>query len=162
MLPPAKNGQDGAPGPAGRDGIDGKDGQDGKDGRDGLPGVPGPQGEKGLDGRDGLNGKDGVPGLNGKDGTTFQEFGFTIDDDIGPIVHLKSSDGALEARFPGMWDAGVWRAGKHYPRGAGVSWNGSTWIAQKDTRGEKPGDGSGVWRLAVKAGRDAKPPREGS
>ena len=184
------DGKDGAPGTAGRDGVNGLPGKDGasvtldevrpflaaevdavvrrtvatlppaKDGRDGLPGVPGPQGEKGADGRDGLNGKDGAAGLNGKDGTMFDAFDIEFDDQAGVLLRLKQGEQVVDRRIPTTWDAGVWRAGKAYPRGAEVSWNGSLWIAQKDTRGEKPGDGSGVWRLAVKAGRDFKPPRE--
>ena len=56
--------------------------------------------------------------------------------------------------FPVTIDRGVFRDGE-YKAGDGVTWNGSYWIAQKDSPEGKPGDGEG-WRLAVKKGRDGK------
>lgn len=50
-------------------------------------------------------------------------------------------------------DRGVWREGP-YERGDSVSWDGSTWVAQKKTT-DKPGI-SDAWRLSTKRGRDGK------
>ena len=55
---------------------------------------------------------------------------------------------------PPLSDHGVWKDGEHYPKGAGVTWDGSFWIAQRATS-DKPGTTDG-FRLAVKRGRDAK------
>lgn len=53
-------------------------------------------------------------------------------------------------------DRGVYKVGNEYERGDGVSKSGSFWICQVDKTSAVPGDSSD-WRLAVKAGRDAKP-----
>ncbi|WP_338688458.1 hypothetical protein V5279_23900 [Bradyrhizobium sp. 26S5] len=55
---------------------------------------------------------------------------------------------ALEAR-PVMVDAGVFDDAKTYSPGSFVSYQGSGWAAQVETRGVRPGDGT-IWRLAVK------------
>jgi hypothetical protein len=46
-------------------------------------------------------------------------------------------------------------ADKEYKRGQFVSHGGSLWHCESSGVGHKPGDGPG-WRLAVKAGRDAR------
>lgn len=61
----------------------------------------------------------------------------------------------VEARMNVVLDRGVWREGHTYERGDGVSFGGSTWIAQTDVPTSKPGT-NGDWRLAVKKGRDGK------
>lgn len=52
-------------------------------------------------------------------------------------------------------DRGVWKEGKAYLQGDGVTWGGSFWIAQKETEA-KPDAADGSWRLSVKKGRDGK------
>lgn len=53
-------------------------------------------------------------------------------------------------------DAGVWSDAKSYRKNHGVTHAGSFWIAQRAiAAGEKPGAGN-CWRLAVKAGKDAR------
>ena len=53
-------------------------------------------------------------------------------------------------------DAGVWVDSRSYRKNQGVTQAGSFWIAQRDVAaGEKPG-ASNNWRLAVKAGKDAR------
>lgn len=53
-------------------------------------------------------------------------------------------------------DAGTWNADTAYRKNHGTTHAGSYWIAQRATQpGEKPGAGN-CWRLAVKAGRDAR------
>jgi integrin beta 3 len=49
---------------------------------------------------------------------------------------------------------GIFKEGSEYEQGDMVTWGGSTWVAQSDTKA-KPGDGE-EWRLAVKKGRDGK------
>jgi hypothetical protein len=94
---------------------------------------------------------------DGMDGLGFDDFSV---DAVGPRSFvLRFARGDLVKTFPFtlpvVLDAGVWREGKHYEAGDGVTWAGSYWIAQKDTAA-KPDSGDG-WRLAVKRGRDAKP-----
>ena len=57
-------------------------------------------------------------------------------------------------KVPVLIERGVYRAGQTYERGDGGTYQGSFWIAQKDTSG-KPGECDG-WRLSVKKGRDGK------
>lgn len=57
-------------------------------------------------------------------------------------------------RIPSILDRGVWREGA-YEKGDHVSWDGSGWIAQRDTS-VKPGNAPEDWRLSTKRGRDGK------
>ena len=45
---------------------------------------------------------------------------------------------------------------RSYVKGDAVSFGGGWWIAQKATKGERPGEGATGWRLAAKGGRDGK------
>lgn len=179
-----KDGAPGEPGRDGRDGVDGKDGAPGRDGADGKDGEPGGTGEKGADGiglagalidRDGnlvvtltngeaknlgvVVGKDGTPGEDGKPGR--DGFGFddmTLDyDGERTFTFLFQRGGHIEERrfvVPVVLDRGVYRPETDYAKGDAVTYGGSVWIAQSDTKA-KP-DGSSDWRLAVKKGRDGK------
>lgn len=71
----------------------------------------------------------------------------------------KYTDGSVRITkhtVPVVIDRGVWREEPH-EAGDGTTWDGCFWIAQRRTLAtEKPGDGSGAWRLAVKRGRDGR------
>jgi integrin beta 3 len=142
--PPGERGADGPPGPAGPEGTPGRDGQPGVAGRDGAPGARG---------EPGVNGSNGVPG---RDGTLEALRVESLDE---RTIRLVRADGTpvlgSELTFAVPLDEGVFKADQSYARGAGVTHAGSFWIAQRATHGaqERPGVGSGAWRLAVKAGR---------
>lgn len=76
------------------------------------------------------------------------------------VTAIKSSGAVVrkEARLPVVIDRGVWQEGYKdaagYEMADGVTFGGSYWIAQRDTK-EKPAYGCADWRLAVKKGRDA-------
>ena len=172
-----RDGVDGAAGKDGRDGVDGKDGapgQNGADGRDGV-GMAGAVIDRAGDlvmtltngehknlgpvlGKDGANGRDGAPGANGADGRDgadglgFEDFDL-IEGERG--LTLRFARGAVVKEFPlpVVIDRGVWRP-QEYTKGAGVTWSGSFWIAQRDTS-DKP-ETSDAWRLAVKRGQNGK------
>lgn len=161
--------------PRPKDGKDGADGKDGKDGEDGQPGKKGADGI-GLAGalidRDGnlvmtmtngetkslglVAGKDGEDGKDGRDGFGFDDM--TLDyDGERTFTFLFQRGGHIEERrfvVPVVLDRGVYRAETAYAKGDAVTYGGSVWIAQSDTKA-KP-DGSSDWRLAVKKGRDGK------
>lgn len=140
------DGKDGPPGPPG------PAGPPGRDGRDGLPGV---QGERGLDG---AHGRDGAAGRDGQDGLGFDELDVVFDEARGYLLRFQRAERIKEFVIPMPFDAGVWKGGRTYPKGAGVTKDGAWWIAQEATLAE-PGKStpeSRAWRLAVKAGRDAK------
>lgn len=143
-------------GPAGKDGVPGKDGEPGKD----APPVdldlvirevaslvvprvvaliPAP--ERGERGDAGAPGKDGEKGERGDDGLSSPE----------EIRSFVAEDRALQWR---EFFLGVWRPDAEYKRGQAVSWNGSFWIATRDTSSKPETDNS--WLLAVKHGRDAR------
>jgi integrin beta 3 len=155
-------------GKAGQDGLNGKDGAPG---RDGLPGVPGRPGE----GRDGIDGKPGAPGLHGKDGADgrhgkdgadglgFDDMDLAFDVDAGWRMRFHRGTKTKDFPMPFPFDAGVWQAGKGYPAGAGVTFKGAYWIAQKASK-VRPGDDTAAsrdWRLAVKRGEDGRPGKDG-
>jgi hypothetical protein len=95
---------------------------------------------------------------DGADGLGFDDM--SVEHDGGRGFTLRFARGEIVKEFafalPVVLDAGVWRDGKSYAAGDGVTWAGSYWIAQKDTE-SKPDAADGGWRLAVKRGRDAKP-----
>lgn len=73
------------------------------------------------------------------------------------IVKTSITGGGVRAtqfKIPVVIDRGVWRAGQ-YEAGDHVSWDGSGWIAQRQTVG-KPGEAESGWRLSTKRGRDGK------
>jgi hypothetical protein len=95
---------------------------------------------------------------DGMDGLGFDDF--SVEMTVAPLIRpaLRPRRPVVKEfpfSLPVVLDAGVWREGKAYEAGDGVTWAGSYWIAQKDTAA-KPDSGDG-WRLAVKRGRDAKP-----
>lgn len=149
------------PGPLGPPGRDGKDG---KDGRDGLPGADGPPGRS-LPGPPGPPGDRGPAGAPGHDGLGFDDLSLAFDPDTGWA--LRFARGAIVKTFAlnTPFDAKTWTMGKTYPPGAGVTWKGAWWIAQRPTVGTaRPGDDTldaRAWRLAVKPGRDGKDGKDG-
>lgn len=98
-------------------------------------------------------GKDGENGKDGADGLGFDDLDL-IEDDAG--LHLKFSQGDRVKTFPlpVVLDKGVYREGRAYLKGSGVTWGGQYWIAKCDTS-EKPSAGD-AWRMAVRKGRDGK------
>lgn len=175
--PPGEPGLPGEPGPPGEKGETGPQGPAGEAGERGPSGEPGPAGERGLrgekgaDGQDGRDGQPGVPGRDGKDGAPGKDGrdGFNLEDfDVKQngrriTLSFKRDDVQIEReiRWPGVIDAGIFKAGTVYETGDGVTYGGSYWIAQKDAPEGKPGDGGDGWRLAVKKGRDGKDGKHG-
>lgn len=172
-IPTPKDGRDG------RDGIDGRDGlsicsfvlqndghliavaTDGSTKDVGL--VAGRDGKDGRDGVDGKDGKDGAPGEKGRDGFSLKDFDSEIKDDGRTLLLSFGSGDTLETHehaLPIVLDRGVWKEAE-YQRGDGVTWGGSFWIAQRDTKQDEKPEGSDAWRLAVKRGRDGKDGKDG-
>lgn len=158
--------------------VVGRDGVDGRDGTDGAPGLPGergekgeagdrgekgPQGEAGKDGRDGLNGErgeKGEAGANGRDGFSLDDFDVRVLED-DRTIELSFASGehsyVTTLKWPTVLDRGVFKADRDepYQAGDGVTWGGSYWVAQRETKAKPDSPDSG-WRLAVKKGRDGK------
>ena len=100
---------------------------------------------------------DAIPeGKNGQDGVGFDDMTASYDGERTITLRFERGETVKEFAFdmPVVLDRGVYKAGREYRAGDGVTWAGSFWIAQ-DTTAEKPDSGKG-WRLAVKRGRDAK------
>lgn len=93
---------------------------------------------------------------NGMDGFGFDDLTVEFDGERTALLKFVKGEKAKEFPIvlPMVIDRGVFKEGNEYVRGDGVTWGGSFWIAQKQTR-QKPGEGDG-WRLAVKKGRDGK------
>ena len=142
-------------------GKDGANGQDGQPGRDVDP----------LLVKEFLTGelakwprpKDGQDGRDGTDGFGFEDLSLVFDEMKGWAVRFSRQDLTKDFPVPIPFDAGVWRPGRQYPAGAGVTVKGAWWIAQQTTS-VRPGDenlASRSWRLAVRGGKDGKPGRDG-
>jgi hypothetical protein len=175
-------GKDGAPGLNGKDGADGLAG---KDGAPGLNGKDGADGLAGKDGAPGLNGKDGagvagavidrtgglvltlangeakalgrVVGADGNDGLGFDDMAVEYDGERAITVRYARGDKVKEMAIfmPVVIDRGVYKENTDYVPGDAVTWKGSLWIAQRNSRA-KPDEASLEWRLAVKRGRDGR------
>lgn len=145
----------------------------GRDGRDGQDGI-------GRDGKDGASvdlnvvksivaeavaeipkPKDGV---NGADGFGFDDLGVVFDEQSGFVLRFTRGSEVKDFPIAAPFDAGVWKPGVTYPKGAGVTVKGAFFIAREQTQ-TRPDDGTiesaRAWRLAVKGGRDGKPGRDG-
>jgi len=173
---PGERGEKGDPG-VGKDGRDGRDGVDGTPGRDALdldilpevdPAKKYPQGVfAAIDG--GLF-KSYRPTKPLKDSADLLEAGWSVvvrgiksidaalsEDGRTVTVNATTSDGVKnEYAFsvPTLQYRGVFTDGRVYFKGDAVTWGGSLFVAQQDTK-EKP-EMSNDWRLAVKRGRDGK------
>ncbi len=105
-----------------------------------------------------INGKDGADGLG------FDDLESVFDEQQGFRVRFVRGSEAKEFPLHSPFDAGVWRPGVTYPKGAGVTVKGAFFIARESTQ-TRPDDGTvesaRAWRLAVKGGRDGKPGRDG-
>jgi ketosteroid isomerase-like protein len=100
--------------------------------------------------------KDGKDGKDGRDGLGVEDFALSIDQrDVTATIKRGDFVKSHTVRVPALLDKGVFKEGTVYEKGDGVTWGGSFWIAQKDAPEGKPGSGPD-WRLAVKAGRDAR------
>lgn len=179
-----QDGQPGAAGRDGVDGKDGSPGRDGEDGQLGQKGDPGPAGigaagavidregnlmltmsdgstsklglVVGQDGRAGEKGVDGVDGKDGADGFGFDDMSVYYDGERDMRLVFGKGEDLKEFLIPlsHPLDRGVWKAGDTYQKGDGATFDGSWWIAQKET-GAQPG-ASADWRMAVRKGRNGR------
>lgn len=172
-----KDGRDGLDGQPGERGLDGKDGANGIDGKDGesvtveqvleavSPVMEAKMAMWALDFERRAQGVleraiDRMPkpkdGRDGKDGLGFDDL--QMDYDGARTFTFSYVQGDKEKAFsfvvPMLLDRGVYKEGADYEQGDVVTWGGSMWIAQADTKA-KPGQ-SDEWRLSVKKGRDGK------
>lgn len=116
-----------------------------------LSRQPGPQGER------------GAAGERGNDAFQLSELDMSSPDGGRTIVFTFKRGDLVETReikTAIVMDCGVWRDGS-YVKGDGVSWDGSFWIAQRDTS-TKPGTPGSDWRMAVKRGQNGKAGEPGS
>lgn len=116
-----------------------------------LPGPPG------ADGADGANGTNGVDGARGADGLGFDDLAVDFDGDRTlTLAFVRGVERkAFSIRLPFMKGCGTYQYGRTYDAGDVVSWAGSAWQA-KEITALRPDDGSKVWTLVVKRGRDGK------
>jgi Collagen triple helix repeat (20 copies) len=155
----------GPPGDTGPEGKRGLQGERGEKGERGEAGKSGATGAPGIDGKNGERGQKGEPGRNASDltyledrvveqvGRALKTATFTTPDG-GRTLRWAVGEAVHEIKTAIVLDAGVWREGKDYAGGDGVTLGGSFFIAQTDTTA-KPG-ASDDWRLAVKRGSDGR------
>jgi integrin beta 3 len=175
---PGDAGAKGDQGPAGLDGRDGRDGEPGRDALqiDVLDGIdPTKRYQRGTFACHGggivrsYRATDPIP-----DGGIIEKAGWHVVvrgvadvlvdqiDERSFCMSVVLSDGVRVQKMfltPSLLDRGVFKSSDDglapsYGRGDVVTWDGSMWIAQRDTS-EKPG-ASDAWRLSVKRGRDGR------
>jgi hypothetical protein len=133
--PQGLQGEQGEPGPQGPAGPQGLQGQQGEPGPQGPQGSKGDQGDQGPQGPQGLKGDQGDPGPQGPQGPQ----------------GLQGETGPQGQPGTGVNWAGVWQA-QIYAANNGVSYNGSSYIANDATNaGDVPGV-STKWDLWVAKG----------
>lgn len=172
---PGEKGEDGADGEAGAPGEDGEDGRDGvgltgavidREGRLVLTLSDGSLRELGL-----VVGKDAdmevladvivreiarqPKARDGVDGLGFDHLEVLHDGERTVTLRFSRGDQVKEFPLviPAIIDRGVWRPGR-YAKGDGVTWDGSFFIAQKETEGRPLITTD--WRQAVKKGQPGK------
>lgn len=156
----------------GMDGRDGRDGRDGTDGRDAMDIdiLPCIEQERSYAWGTYAHHKGGlwkaVKNTRGMDGWQCIVDGIAsveidYDGERGVTVKTNHANGDVVSKkieMPMILDKGVYRSTESYKKFDAVTYSGSLWIAQEDAPKGTPGtDGSG-FRLAVKAGRNAKAP----
>lgn len=161
--PVPERGEQGIAGENGLNGVDGKDGADGRDGRgvrdllidrDGNLIASMDDGE--MKNLGPICGKDGEAGKDGRDGFGFDDMDACVLDDDRTIefsFRRGDEEKAFTFKWPAMIYRGVYSEGTEYQPGDTVTWGGSLWHCDTETK-DKPGTDS--WTLAVKKGRDGK------
>lgn len=130
--------------PAGAQGEPGPAGPVGPQGERGEPGTPGERGERGMDG---TPGPVGPQGERGADGIATRE---EIETLARQFVDARFADVQVRS-FADLYRE-VYRSGETYRRSELATWDGSLWMAMKETRSQPGTDDS--WRLITKRGRD--------
>lgn len=160
--------------PVPKDGKDGKDGEDGEDGRDGrdaieLEIIPLIDEERAYGRGTFAIHKGGLwrafettEGMRGWENVIdgIADISIEFDGERSFKISTEKSSGKIVTKefvLPVPIDKGVYREGQTYAKHDGVTYAGSFWIAQRETK-NKPGNGNDDFRLAVKAGRNASAP----
>lgn len=166
--PPGEKGEPGERGEKGEAGTDGSNGRDGAGILDGFVSRDGHLIATLSDGttRDfgeivGKDGRDGEAGKDGRDGFGFEDMDVAVlDDDRTIELSFRRGEDvkAFTLKWPTMIYRGVFKDGEQYEAGDCVTWAGSLWHCQSETK-EKPGTES--WTLAAKKGRDGKDAKVG-
>lgn len=96
-------------------------------------------------------------GKDGRDGISLEDCRAEMKSDRVIAFHFKGGEKvhSTELRLKGYpIYRGIYKPGE-YEEGDSVTYGGSIWIAEKDTKGT-PGTANSGWRLAVKRGNDGK------
>lgn len=175
LIPAPVAGERGVDGTNGKDGKDGKDGRDGADGRDAaqldvLPVIDEsrsyPRGTyarhagglwRAFESTHGMRGWECIVEGIAEESETVLEDGRTL---VRRTLYSSGRTFERTITTAVVLDRGVYKTDVRYAPGDAVTWAGSIWIAQKRDDvslpyGKPSTPGSG-WRLAVKAGRDAR------
>lgn len=123
----------------------------------GKDGPPGEKGEKGDTGERGEQGTQGEKGERGPAGFSLESFDVIPTDERTIELRFDAGDTrhTYELEFPVTVYRNVFKEGDTYARGDVVTWAGSAWHADRETK-EKPGAPESGWSLMVKKGRDGK------
>lgn len=109
------------------------------------------------------DGADGIDGKDGRDGFGFDDLQFEYDGErtVAFVFARGEEVKRFERKLPIPIYRGAFKDGQSYERGDTTTFGGSLWIAHADTS-EKPGEGSTIWQLGTKRGRDGKDGADGA
>lgn len=165
-----------------------KDGSPGKDGAKGDKGDPGTAGDKGDQGADGIGlagamiDRDGTliitttkgdavrlglvvgkDGNDGNDGLGFDDMDASYNGERGVTLKFARGEKAKEYNFhlPVIMDRGYWREGFKAKQGDAVTYDGTLWIALRDTTAKPCLEKSEDWRIGARKGRDGRNGKNG-
>lgn len=93
-----------------------------------------------------------------KDGIGFEGMALDVRDGDGVYATWKAGDEHREQRLPVPIYRGVWKPDTVYYKGDMATWAGSCWHCLEDGTA-KPETDAKAWKLAVKRGNDASPPK---
>jgi hypothetical protein len=74
----------------------------------------------------------------------------------GETAALRAENAALRKDLDASRHKGVWDVNREYEMHNQVTFDGSTWLALRGSRGVRPNAGDKSWVLITKRGRDGK------
>lgn len=107
----------------------------------------------------GQDGKNGEPGKNGEDGFSFENFEMQYVPESNEVKLVATCRGVTkELRVPvaSIQGKGYWRSGVTVKAGDAWSYDGSLWIAVRNTE-DVPSASSKDWFMGARRGKDGEP-----
>lgn len=96
---------------------------------------------------------------DGRDAFRLEDVELSMGDDGRTVTFaFTAGDERIERSIKGQWPIyrEVWKKETGYDTGDCVTFDGSTWMAVKPSKGSRPGQFNSAWKLSVKKGRNGR------